>query len=677
MWRSVFGGGDGDAPGGGGGGGGGAPPPAPATGGGGGSSGSGRRSGGGGGSSAASAATSFDPTGLERAAKAARELERNPNAGAVLNLAREQELAKQAEQSAKRAEYEAYAKQLELQRVEKAGEEQRRTMEKQAELNQSTELYRDKLTRERGKDDLRMRLGAEQQLKEQQRQKDEESVARQEAMRRKTAEYETALRQQAEIAKARAEAEGRIEQQRRNHDLDMEKSRMELTEKRKTVLETVSTATSSIGSGLSSFFADEKKMAGFVVTVGAAALGIYTARTATTVTGNYIAARLGKPSLIRETSRLSLGDVSRHPLRSLRRLASRAPGAQTALDGVVLEPHTESRLRAIASATANARTYNAPYRNVLLHGPPGTGKTLFAKRLARSSGLEYAIFTGGDVAPLAADGVSALHKLFDWAETSRKGLLLFIDEADALLRTRSSAAQGEHMRNALNAFLFRTGAPSERFMVVYASNRPQELDDAANDRIDDIVTFALPSAPERAAMIQQYVRLYLTRARVPVQLEGTTLSAEATMATGAGTTAGTTTGAAAAAAADATAAEPGAAAAGSGAADDVAVEARGEWPAVWARVVAETEGFSGREMAKLVIGWQAAAYGAQRSAVTAGRPMLTAATAVSVLQAHHTQKQLKEAWHDQRERAEAAAPGSSGVVGTSGGGGGAVAAQPA
>ncbi len=30
-----------------------------------------------------------------------------------------------------------------------------------------------------------------------------------------------------------------------------------------------------------------------------------------------------------------------------------------------------------------------------LLGPPGTGKTLFAKGLARHSGLDYAIMTGG------------------------------------------------------------------------------------------------------------------------------------------------------------------------------------------------------------------------------------------------------------------------------------------
>ena len=67
----------------------------------------------------------------------------------------------------------------------------------------------------------------------------------------------------------------------------------------------------------------------------------------------------------------------------------------------------------------------------------GTGKTLVAKRMARTSGLDYAIMSGGDVAPLGGNAVTQLHSMFDWAETSRKGLLLFIDEADAFLGRRS------------------------------------------------------------------------------------------------------------------------------------------------------------------------------------------------------------------------------------------------
>jgi len=55
---------------------------------------------------------------------------------------------------------------------------------------------------------------------------------------------------------------------------------------------------------------------------------------------------------------------------------------------------------------------------------------MFAKNMARNSGMDYAILTGGDVTPLGRSAVTELHKLFDWASTSRRGLLLFVDEAD-------------------------------------------------------------------------------------------------------------------------------------------------------------------------------------------------------------------------------------------------------
>ena len=96
---------------------------------------------------------------------------------------------------------------------------------------------------------------------------------------------------------------------------------------------------------------------------------------------------------------------------------------------------------------------------------------MVAKRLARTSGMDYAILSGGDVAPLGGAAVTQLHQTFDWAERSRKGLLLFIDEADAFLGRRNDA-MSEGLRGALNAFLFRTGDQSRDFMVVLATNRP-------------------------------------------------------------------------------------------------------------------------------------------------------------------------------------------------------------
>ena len=125
--------------------------------------------------------------------------------------------------------------------------------------------------------------------------------------------------------------------------------------------------------------------------------------------------------------------------------------------------------------------------------------------------------------PLGKDAVTELHKLFDWARHSRKGLLMFIDEAEAFLRApiarvscspwptvwpvtarvsaphilhvtgrRDQDAISEEMRAALNAFLYNTGTETSNFMLVLASNQPQLLDTAIVDRLDSSVEFGLP-----------------------------------------------------------------------------------------------------------------------------------------------------------------------------------------
>ena len=127
-----------------------------------------------------------------------------------------------------------------------------------------------------------------------------------------------------------------------------------------------------------------------------------------------------------------------------------------------------------------------------MYGHPGTGKTMFAKQLAKSSGMDYAILTGGDVAPLGRDAVPEMHKLFDWAQHSEKGVLLFVDEADAFLRKwggDDASDMSEDLRNSLNAFLYRTGEATKDFMVVFASNQPEQLDWAVQDRVDEMVRF--------------------------------------------------------------------------------------------------------------------------------------------------------------------------------------------
>ena len=145
---------------------------------------------------------------------------------------------------------------------------------------------------------------------------------------------------------------------------------------------------------------------------------------------------------------------------------------------------------------------------MMFYGPPGTCKTLFAKKLALQSGLEYSVMVGSDIAPLKADAVTELNKIFDWAERQRNGMILFIDEADAFLRNRKHEEMSEDMRHCINSFLYRTGTPSEKVIVVLATNAPDQLDEAVHDRIDEIVGFNRPNIKERQTMLFHYMVKY-------------------------------------------------------------------------------------------------------------------------------------------------------------------------
>jgi ATPase family AAA domain-containing protein 3A/B len=124
------------------------------------------------------------------------------------------------------------------------------------------------------------------------------------------------------------------------------------------------------------------------------------------------------------------------------------------------------------------------------------------------SGLEYAVMVGSDIAPLGAGAVTELNKLFDWAESQSNGMVLFIDEADAFLRSRKSDEMSEHMRHTINSFLYRTGSPSEKVVLVLATNNPDQLDEAIHDRVDEVVGFNLPNENERRIMLFHYLVKY-------------------------------------------------------------------------------------------------------------------------------------------------------------------------
>lgn len=252
---------------------------------------------------------------------------------------------------------------------------------------------------------------------------------------------------------------------------------------------------------------DRSKLLMGVGGVTALAAGIYTTREGAKVTWGYINRILGQPSLIRESS------MPKFPLSRFKALKSTSASLSggAGFENVILHPSLKRRIEHLARATANTKSHDAPFRNMLFYGPPGTGKTLVAREMARKSGLDYAMMTGGDVAPLGSEAVTKIHQIFDWAKKSRKGMLLFIDEADAFLCERNSTHMSEAQRSALNALLFRTGDQSRDIVLVLATNRPSDLDAAITDRIDEVIEFPLPGEEERFQLLRLYLNHYMLK----------------------------------------------------------------------------------------------------------------------------------------------------------------------
>jgi ATPase family AAA domain-containing protein 3A/B len=186
--------------------------------------------------------------------------------------------------------------------------------------------------------------------------------------------------------------------------------------------------------------------------------------------------RFGKPQLVRETSKIYTSNYAMIPWMWSKKFVQNNIVRRSEADllkGVILDKKLEDQLREISYAVLNRRKHYAPAKNMLFYGPPGTGKTLFAKKLAMQSGLEYAVMVGSDIAPLGPMAVSEINNLFDWAEKQPNGIVLFIDEADAFLRSRKGNEISEYMRHTINSFLYRTGTPSERVILVMATNNPE------------------------------------------------------------------------------------------------------------------------------------------------------------------------------------------------------------
>lgn len=431
----------------------------------------------------------------------------------------DEEATKQTIERRRIAEAETEAARLELEQTRVRADEDRKTLKAQHELELVREQEKHELARRRLEEEDAHRKAQNRDLVSLQ----EEANVRLEKQRRETEQvlktqqleadkHRALLERNTTLEKAALDVEGRIKQQRLNQDIEMAQLRTRLEADRIKLMQALQATFDNLGQGAHVLLADRRKLVQLVGSLVALAAGVFLSREAIRIVGKLIEQRLGKPSLVRETSRVSgIVGMVRGLVKPLVELFWRRRVLRDSLADVVLASALETRVREIARSTRNAIAHGAPYRHLLLYGPPGTGKTMVAKRLAKSSGMDYAILSGGDVGPLGTDAVTELHVLFHWANASSRGVLVFIDEAEAFLGCRATRKthMSEPMRNALNALLFHTGGQSRKFMLVVATNRPEDLDAAVTDRIDDTLHFDLPETAERVRLLEMYFDEYV------------------------------------------------------------------------------------------------------------------------------------------------------------------------
>nr|XP_035971135.1 fidgetin-like protein 1 [Halichoerus grypus]XP_035971143.1 fidgetin-like protein 1 [Halichoerus grypus]XP_035971146.1 fidgetin-like protein 1 [Halichoerus grypus]XP_035971156.1 fidgetin-like protein 1 [Halichoerus grypus]XP_035971166.1 fidgetin-like protein 1 [Halichoerus grypus]XP_035971170.1 fidgetin-like protein 1 [Halichoerus grypus] len=145
-----------------------------------------------------------------------------------------------------------------------------------------------------------------------------------------------------------------------------------------------------------------------------------------------------------------------------------------------------------------------PPKGILLFGPPGTGKTLIGKCIASQSGATFfSISASSLTSKWVGEGEKMVRALFAVARCQQPAVI-FIDEIDSLLSQRGD---GEHesSRRIKTEFLVQldgaTTSSEDRILVVGATNRPQEIDEAARRRLVKRLYIPLPEAAARKQIV--------------------------------------------------------------------------------------------------------------------------------------------------------------------------------
>jgi cell division protease FtsH len=151
-------------------------------------------------------------------------------------------------------------------------------------------------------------------------------------------------------------------------------------------------------------------------------------------------------------------------------------------------------------------------KGVLLVGPPGTGKTLLARAVAGEAGVPfYSISASEFIEMFVGVGASRVRDMFKKAKESQPSII-FIDEIDAVGRTRGAGLGGGHdeREQTLNQLLSVMDGfePHDEVILIAATNRPDVLDPALlrPGRFDRHIVIDRPGMKERKAILEVHTR---------------------------------------------------------------------------------------------------------------------------------------------------------------------------